>query len=87
MNEEIKTMQAGLRVLEFDGFSEILAKSVLWAQYPISRIGYPHIDSYTSNDELVYLINDLKNKTSPNTKARDYYLKTLNQYPWQYTND
>lgn len=82
MNEEIKTMQCGLRVLEFDGFSEILAKSVLWGQYPISRIGYPHIDSFTNPDELVKLLNNLRTKTTPNTIAREYYLKNLNQYPW-----
>jgi len=84
MNDEIKHMQSGLRVLEFDGFSEILAKSVLWGQYPISRIGYPHIDSYTSNEKLIQLIHNLATKTAPNIKARDYYMKTLNQYPWQY---
>lgn len=82
MNEEIKGMQSGLRVLEFDGFSEILAKSVLWGQYPISRIGYPHIDSYRTNDELVRLLNGLKDKKTPNVVARDYYLKNLNRFPW-----
>jgi hypothetical protein len=82
MNEEIKSMQCGLRVLDFDGFSEITAKSVLWGQYPISRIGYPHIDSYTSSEELIQLLNRLETKTAPNIKARDYYLKRLNQYPW-----
>lgn len=84
MNEEIKNMQCGLRVLEFDGFSEVLAKSVLWGQWPISRIGYPHIDSFTNNDELIRLLNNLVKKTAPNVIARDYYLKTLNQYPWKY---
>lgn len=84
MNEEIKNMQCGLRVLEHDGFSEVLAKSVLWGQWPISRIGYPNITSYTTNDELVRALNDLKNKTQPNTKAREYYLQNLNKYPWKY---
>lgn len=82
MNEEIKTMQSGLRVLEFDGFSEVLAKSVLWGQYPISRIGYPHIDSFTNKDELVKLLNNLRTKSTPNLKARDYYIHNLNRYPW-----
>lgn len=82
MNEEIKSMQCGLRVLEFDGFSEILAKSVLWGQYPISRIGYPYIDSFTNDEELIVLVNKLCEKTSPNTKARDYYVHNLNRYPW-----
>lgn len=82
MNEEIKHMQCGLRVLEFDGFSEILAKSVLWGQYPISYIGYPHIDSFKSNGELVEKLNNLVNMQTPNLKARDYYLNNLNNYPW-----
>lgn len=84
MNEEIKNMQCGLRLNEFDGFSEILAKSILWGQHPISRIGYPYIDSFTTNDELVKLLNGLKDKREPNLKARDYYLTNLNTYPWNY---
>lgn len=82
MNKEIQTMQCGLRVLEFDGFSEVLAKSVLWGQYPISHIGYPYIDSYTTNSELIALINNLKTKREPNVKARQYYQQHLNKYPW-----
>lgn len=82
MNEEIKNMQAGLRTLEFDGFSEILAKSILWGQHPISYIAYPHIDSYKSVDELIKLLNNLKNKSMPNLLGREYYIKNLNNYPW-----
>jgi hypothetical protein len=83
MNEEVKHMQCGLRVLEFDGFSEILAKSVLWGQHPISFIGYPYIESYRTIDELIKKLNELKDKTEPNLKAREYYLKELNNYPWK----
>lgn len=82
MNAEIKDMQCGLRPLEFDGFSEILAKSVLWGQHPISFISYPHIDSYRTNEDLISLLNKLAEKTEPNLKAREYFLKTINQYPW-----
>lgn len=82
MNEEIKKMQCGLRLNEFDGFSEILAKSVLWGQHPISRIGYPHIDSFKTPEELVKLLNNLVTKTSPNVKAREYYIQNLNAYIW-----
>lgn len=84
MNEEIKHMQCGLRLNEFDGFSEILAKSVLWGQHPISRIGYLYIDSFEDNAGLIKLLNGLKNKTAPNTKAREHYLAVMNQYPWTY---
>jgi hypothetical protein len=82
MNAEIKNMQCGLRVVGFDGFSEILAKSVLWGQYPISRIKYPHITSYEDEKSLIGALNDLKNKRRPNLKARSYYKKVLNKYPW-----
>jgi hypothetical protein len=41
MNEETKSMTGALRLTEFDGFSEILCKSILWGQYPVSRIKYP----------------------------------------------
>lgn len=85
MNEEVKHMQAGLRLNDFDGFSEILAKSVLWGQHPVSRIGYQHVDSFTTNEELIQKLNTLKDKKEPNTKARDYYLSTLNKYPWTYS--
>lgn len=74
-NEEIKNYQAGLRLHEFDGFSEVVGKSVLLGQYPISRIRYPHIDTYKDEEELIKLLKDLKNKKKPNYKARDYYMK------------
>lgn len=78
MNREIKEMQCGLRLLEFDGFSEVLAKSILWGQWPISTIKYPHILSITDLPKL----KDLK---KPNIAGRDYYLKKLNAFPWNLT--
>lgn len=86
MNEEIRCMQSGLRLNEFDGFSEILAKSILWGQYPISRIPYPFIDSYRNNDELIKMLNELKLHVKPNVIAREYYQKNLNNYPWNENN-
>ncbi len=75
MNEQIKQMQGGLRLTEFDGFSEILAKSILWGQWPVSLIKYPHM---LSIDE----IGTLKSKKVPNYAGRHYYLNNLNKYPW-----
>lgn len=75
MNAEIATMQGGIRMLAFDGFSEILAKSVLMGQWPISLIKYPHI---LSVEEL----GTLKDRKEPNIAGRDYYQKVLNNYPW-----
>lgn len=82
MNNEIKTMQAGLRLLNFDGCSEIVVKSALWGQHTISLIPYPHIDTYEDNKQLIALLKDLKNKKEPNIKAREWFLANLNKYPW-----
>ena len=43
MNAEIKDMQGALRLTQFDGFSEIIAKSVLMGQWPISYISYDYM--------------------------------------------
>lgn len=75
MNKEIKEMQGALRLTEFDGFSEILAKSVLMGQWPVSLIEYPHMLKLNE-------IGEILNKTEPNLEGREYYLKTLNKYPW-----
>lgn len=75
MNAEIKEMQGGLRLVEFDGFSEILAKSILWGQYPVSLIRYPYMLSLKD-------LATLPDKSVPNLEGRDYYLKTINNYPW-----
>jgi len=70
-DEETSKMQGALRLTRFDGFSELLSKSVLWGQYPIS----PHI-------EYPYMMKDFKFKKTPNIKGRNYYRKVLNKYPW-----
>lgn len=70
-DEETSKMQGALRLTRFDGFSELLAKSILWGQYPIS----PHID-------YPYMMKDFKFKKTPNIKGRNYYRKVLNKYPW-----
>lgn len=75
MNQEIKTMQGGIRLLEHDGFSEILAKSILWGQYPVSVIPYPHM---LKPEEIA----TIKDKIEPNREGRDHFIKTLNKYPW-----
>ncbi len=79
MNEEIKHMQGALRLVEFDGFSEIIAKSLLWGQWPISIIDYPHT---LKPNELV----QLKVKQEPNIKGREWLLSVVNKYPWNENN-
>ncbi len=57
MNEECKTMTGCIRMTEFDGFSEILAKSVLWGQKPISLIDYPFLHAENPREELLKTLN------------------------------
>ena len=75
MNSEIKDMQGGLRLLDHDGFSEVIAKSLLWGQYPISTIPY---HGCLSVDQIA----TLKDKTEPNHKGREWLLSVVNKYPW-----
>lgn len=75
MNEEIKHMTGALRLTEFDGFSEIVAKSLLWGQYPVSIIPYPHTIS-PANIEMLKIVRE------PNIKGREWLLSVVNKYPW-----
>ncbi len=75
MNAEIKEMTGALRLTEFDGFSEILAKSILWGQHPVSLIPYP----FMKTPEEIHMLKDMK---QPNIEGRDYYLQLINKYPW-----
>lgn len=75
MNEEVSKMQGALRLTEFDGFSEILGKSIMWGQWPVSIIEYPHILKVSE-------INQVKDKKKPNLEGRDYYFQRFNKYPW-----
>jgi len=84
MNKETSEMQAGLRPLEFEGASEIIVKSLLQGQHTISRIKYPFVDSYETKEELIKLLKELPNKKEPNLKAREWFFKNLNCYPWNY---
>jgi len=81
-NEEIKNYQAGLRCNEYDGFSEVVIKSVLLGQYPISRIEYPHVWSYTTNTELESYLYRLAYIKQPNLEAREFWLNNINKQPF-----
>ena len=79
MDKEIQDYQCGLRLHEFDGFSEVTAKSILMGQYPITRIPFPHIDSYRNTDELIGLLRALKDKKEPNYQAGEWWYKELSR--------
>jgi len=81
-NREIKDYQCGLRLNSHDGFSEISAKSILMGQYPITRLRYPMIPNFNTEDELVALLKALKEMDGPNYLGSDYYRVHLNRFPW-----
>ena len=68
MDRETRVMAGSIRPNIRDGFSEVTAKSLLWGQYPITEIKYPY--------------TNIIGKKLPNIKGRNYYLETLNKYPW-----
>ena len=78
-DEEIKSYQAGLRLNDFDGFAEVLAKSVLMGQWPISRISYPWITHASDITSLVQELNSLKDKKEPNLEGRKYWLREFSK--------
>lgn len=57
MNEEIKSMTGCIRLVDLDGFSEIVAKAVLWGQEVISAIDYPFLRAKNPREELLKVLN------------------------------
>lgn len=72
---ETKKMTGALRLTKFDGFSEIVARSLLWGQYPVSTIPYP----YTIEPQDIHTLWDNKH---PNKEGREWLLKNVNKFPW-----
>jgi hypothetical protein len=75
MNEEIKEMQGALRLIKMEGFSEIIAKSILMGQWPISAIDYRHMIKLKN-------IKQILDKKLPNKIGRQYYINKINKFPW-----
>lgn len=82
MDKQINSMTAGLRMLPLEGCSEVIVKSALWGQWPISRISYPPVSHAKNKEDLIILLKQLKDKGSPNLEAREWFLENLNTYPW-----
>lgn len=75
MNKETSKMQGAIRLIQMEGFSEVLAKSLLRGEYPISEI--PYVGCLTVDD-----IDKIKLLLEPNMASREYYIEQLNSYPW-----
>jgi hypothetical protein len=82
LNKEIQNYHCGFRPNMHDGFSEVIIKSVLLGQYPITRIKYENVWNYTNEKELIECFNKLKGQKTANLEARTYWIKQINQYPW-----
>ena len=76
-DEMIKHYQGALRLNAFDGFSETLAKSLLMGQYPISRIDYPFVSTFTDEKSLIDELNMLQFNKEPNFTGATYYRDIL----------
>lgn len=83
---DIQGYQAALRLNKFDGFSEILAKSALMGQYPISWISYPHITHVHDATSLRLALQGLSKKKEPNVEGRNYWRNKLTESLYAITN-
>ena len=85
-NKEIRNYQCGLRPNEHDGFSEIVIKSVLLGQYPISYIDYGSgVWDFKTESDLIEALQSLRMPPAskqPNTAAREAWIKKINDYPF-----
>jgi hypothetical protein len=81
-NKEIKKYQCLLRLNEHDGFSDVLAKSILMGQYPISKVVHNLVIGYKEFSDLKKFIEWIKEQKRPFLEAREYYLKNFNNYPF-----
>lgn len=81
-NNEILNYQAGLRPNLHDGNSEVAMKSILTGGYPITKIKYPDIWSYDTEEELIALIERLATMRDANLKGRSAWIKRLNNFPF-----
>ena len=57
MNKDIESMTGAIRLVPFDGFSEVVAKAVLMGQEVISEIDYPFLKAKNPREELLSIIN------------------------------
>ena len=76
MNKEIKTMQGALRLVEFEGASELIVKAMLMGQYAFSSIPYIGVSSI---DEMGILETQNENNRE---LTRKFWVENLNLFPW-----
>jgi len=79
-NKEIKNYHCLLRLNDHDGFSDVLAKAILMGQYPISKIVYDLVLTYSDEHWLIRMIQWAREQKRPYLEARQYYLERFNKY-------
>jgi hypothetical protein len=84
MNEEIAEMQVALRLNNFDGFSEIVAKGILMGHHVINKIDYLGLIYVKNDEDIIEELENLKlfGDKGLNLNTREYYLSLINDYPW-----
>ena len=75
---DIQRYHAALRLNFFDGFGDVLAKSILLGQYPIAYIRYPGLSCARNKEDLVKLLHKLRTHKVPNPNTA-YWRRLLNQ--------
>jgi len=83
-NEEIKNYHCAIRSNDHDGWSELPMKCILNGGYPITKIKYPMVANYETDEQLVKFLKELKDKKKPNLEARKFWIKRVNNFPWIY---
>lgn len=82
LDKEIRDYHCGLRPNKTDGISEVVMKSLLLGQYPISYLFYEGVWTYRTFAGLQSKIAELKKQTEPNIYPMTYWLGKLNDFPW-----
>lgn len=82
LDMDIRNYHCGFRGNFHDGVSEVVIKSLLLGQYPIARLEYEGVWSYSNWEELTQCIEKLIKQTEPNLKTRCTWIKKLNNFPW-----
>ena len=86
LDKEIRKYHSAMRGNQHDGVSEVVIKSLLLGQYPITKLPYERVWQYNNIGELAKYVVELQTKVTPNYEPRVKWMKAINQFPWCYRN-
>jgi hypothetical protein len=93
LDKEIRKYHCAIRGNSHDGVSEVVIKSLLLGQYPITKLPYEGVWQYNSIGELARYVAELQMKVEPNYEPRIKWMKRINNFPfchreyWKPTNE